>query len=188
MNGNPPDRDPVPGQVDDFLEAVARGDAPADDPLAALLGAAARTPATEGMRSGEERLIAEFRAAERPPPARHLPGRRVTRRAITAALATLCLCGIAVVAEHDSPAPAYPTQPAVSVSSGAPQSRPHLALTSTVDSPPLGSLADSPAGPPVNPPAHPPDPPTAGKSHAPKQPHGHPNPKGGGHQKPKPGH
>lgn len=187
MNGNPPHRDLDPDQVDDFLRAVARGEAPATDPLAALLGAAARTPATEGMPAGEERVIAEFRAAVRPPPTRRVPGRRVVRFAVTAGLATLCLCGIAVAVEHDAPVPDSPPHPAVSVASDTPRPNPHPALSSTVDTV-AGNTVTVDTAPAGATSIHPPNPPAGGKSHPARQPHGRPDPKDAGHQKPKPGH
>ncbi|TVT26497.1 hypothetical protein FNH05_31345 [Amycolatopsis rhizosphaerae] len=86
-----------PEQTDRLLDASAHGDAPAGDPLAALLMAAASGPQDHPL-PGEEQFLAQYREAQ-PPAAKISRIRRPARAAVGAALIALSLGGIAVAAE-----------------------------------------------------------------------------------------
>lgn len=126
-----------------LLDAAARGDDPAGDPLAALLTAAA-TPDPGDALAGEDAAVAEFRAAGRPAPARW---RRAVRAAAATALAALALGGVAVAADHAGlhlpghhPTPPHPTSP------GTPHNpTPHsVAPPVGTDTPATGNDAETP--------------------------------------------
>jgi hypothetical protein len=88
-------RDLDPDQAERLLDAAARGAAPGSDRLAALLRAAAATPEQGGPLAGEERMLAEYRAAA-PPTPKSTPGHRPVWKTVAAAIAALALGGITV--------------------------------------------------------------------------------------------
>ncbi|MER6128143.1 hypothetical protein ABT173_37350 [Streptomyces sp. NPDC001795] len=93
---NPISRAPAADDTEHLLDAAARGEGPAEDPLAALLTAAA-TPDPADALAGEDAAVAEFRAAGNPAPT---VWRRAIRAAAAAALAALAFGGVAVAADH----------------------------------------------------------------------------------------
>jgi hypothetical protein len=100
-----------------LLDVAARGDDSADDPLTALLVAAA-TPERGRALAGEAAAVAAFRAAQQPTPTPTVAHRRTVRAAAAAALAAVALGGVAMAADraglplprfHHQPAPASPS-------------------------------------------------------------------------------
>jgi hypothetical protein len=120
MSDSTAERYPGADAAERLLDGAACGDAPAGDPLAALLVAAA-TPDRDRALAGEEAAVAMFRAFQRPAP--NVGHRRTVRAAAAAALAMVALGGVAVAADRAG-LPLLPFHHRPAAASPSPQDRP----------------------------------------------------------------